>query len=257
MAATPTRILLVEDEPLYAQYLALSAQNLGYVPLGPVSSAEEALRLCRQGPPPDLALLDINLAGDLDGVDLARELLAVRPLPLIFSTARADTVTFARAKVLGPSAYLLKPFDEHTLAHAVALALHNFTSIQATQAQHPADEPALPLAANLGLHHALFLRDRGRLVKVLPADIHYVEAGDKYCTVVTATSKYAVRLPLRELAQELPAQQFVQTQRAYLVNADRIDQLDPADNTLTVGGTVLPLGRAYREALLRQLRLVG
>ncbi len=257
MAAAPIRILLVEDEPLYAQYLALSAQNLGYEPLGPVSSAEEALHLYSQGPRPDLALLDINLAGDLDGVDLARELLATQPLPLIFSTARADTVTFARAKVLGPSAYLLKPFDEHTLAHAVSLALHNFAGMQATQAPHPADDAPLRLGANLDLHHALFLRDRGRLVKVLPADIQYVEAGEKYCTVVTAAGKYAVRLSLRELAQELPAQQFVQTQRAYLVNTEHLEQLDPTANTLTVAGMVLPLGRSYREALLRQLRLVG
>jgi DNA-binding LytR/AlgR family response regulator len=257
MAAAPIRILLVEDEPLYAQYLALSAQNLGYAPLGPVSSAEEALRLCSQGPPPDLALLDINLAGDLDGVDLARELLAMQPLPLIFSTARADTVTFARAKVLGPSAYLLKPFDEHTLAHAVALALHNFAGIQATQPPAAADDAPLRLSADLSLRHALFLRDRGRLIKVLPADIQYVEAGEKYCTVVTAANKYAVRLSLRELAQELPAQQFVQIQRGYLINAEYLEQLDPTANTITVAGTVLPLGRAYREALLRQLRLVG
>ncbi|RZL07163.1 MAG: LytTR family transcriptional regulator, partial [Hymenobacter sp.] len=119
------------------------------------------------------------------------------------------------------------------------------------------DEAPLRLGADLNLRHALFLRDRGRLVKVLPTDIQYVEAGEKYCTVVTATAKYAVRLSLRDLAQELPAQQFVQTQRAYLVNAEHLEQLDPTANTLTVAGTVLPLGRAYREALLRQLRLVG
>ncbi|RZK31965.1 MAG: response regulator transcription factor [Hymenobacter sp.] len=252
---TPIRILIVEDEPLYAQYLALAACNLGYEPLGPVDSAEAALHYYQQVPRPDLALLDINLAGNLDGVDLARELLATQPLPIIFMTARADTVTFARAKVLGPSAYLLKPFDERTLAHAVALALHNFAGIQASQA--PPDDAPLALSTDLGLRHALFLRDRGRLVKVLPADIYYVEAGEKYCTVVTAAGKYAVRLSLRELAQELPVQQFVQTHRGYLVNADHIEQLDPAANTLTLAGTALPLGRAYREALLRQLRLLG
>ena len=257
MAAAPIRILLVEDEPLYAQYLALASCNLGYEPLGPVASAEAALQLYHQGPHPDLALLDINLAGDLDGVDLARELLAKQPLPIIFSTARADTVTFARAKVLGPAAYLLKPFDEATLAHAVSLALHNFASMQATQAPASADDSPLNLGTDLRLRHSLFLRDRGRLVKVRLPDIQYIEAGEKYCTVVTAAGKYAVRLSLRELALELPAHQFVQTQRGYLVNADHIEQLDPTANTITVAGTVLPLGRAYREALLSQLRLVG
>lgn len=255
MVAAPIRILLVEDEPFYAQYLALATRNLGYEPLGPVASAEAALRLYQQGPRPDLVLLDINLAGDLDGVDLARELLAMQQLPIIFSTARADTVTFARAKALGPSAYLLKPFDEPTLAHAVALALHNFTSLLPTQAL--ADNAPLRLGPGAPLRDHLFFRDRSRLTRVCLHDIYYVEAGEKYCTVVTAIGKYAVRLPLRELALEFPAHQFVQTQRGYLVNADHIDQLDPTTNTLTVAGTVLPLGRSYREALLSQLRLVG
>lgn len=248
------RVLLVEDDSWYAEYLTHLVRNLKYEPLGPVQSAEAALRLCQQGPWPDVVLLDINLAGDLDGVDLARELLALRPLPIIFSTSQADTVTFARARVLGPAAYLVKPFDEQTLGHALALALHNFAG---TSALAPPEDTPLALGQPAQLATQLFLRDRGRLVKVLLENICYVEAGEKYCTVVTTTGKYAVRLSLRELALELPAGQFVQTQRGYLINAAHLDQLDPTTNTLTVAGTLLPLGRSYREDLLKQLRLIG
>jgi len=260
MTTSPTsaiRVLLVEDEPLYARQLALLVRGLGYEPVGPVDSAEEALDLYRQLPRPDLALLDINLAGDLDGIDLARELLAVQPLPLVFVTSRMDELTFARAKALSPAAYLTKPFDQRTLEHAVALALHNFAGGLTAQPHPVPEEAPFNWGTDLVIRDCLFLRDRGRLTKVCIPDIYYVESGEKHSTIVTAHGKFAVRLALRDLAVELPATHFVQTQRGYLVNVDFIEHVDPVANTLTVSGDVVPLGRTYREALLRQLRLVG
>ncbi|GAB3861428.1 hypothetical protein GCM10028822_40880 [Hymenobacter terrigena] len=255
----PIRILLVEDEPLFARLLLTLVRGLGYVPVGPVASAEEALDLYRELPRPDLALLDINLSGDLDGVDLARELQARQPLPIIFVTSLADREHFARARALSPAAYLLKPFDQTALEHAIELALHNFAKgLAAVETTNPAaGEALLNWGHDLVVRECIFLRERGRLTKVCIDDIHYVEAGEKYCVLMTAHGKFAVRMSLRELALELPATRFAQSQRGYLVNADHIDYIEPATNTLSVAGTVLPLGRSYREALLSQFRLVG
>lgn len=253
--SAPIRVLLVEDEPLYARLLTTFVRGLGYEPVGPAADAEAALALFEREAV-DVALLDINLAGSLDGVELARALLGQRALPLIFVTSLADDVTFARAKAIGPAAYLTKPFDERTLEHALELALHNFAH------QRPAtpsveEEPVLEWAQDLRIRDCLFLRDRGRLTKVCLDDVLYVEAGDKYCAVVTATGKFAVRLALRDVARELSPTRFVQTHRSYVVNADAIEHLDPADSTVVVAGTALPLGRAYRDALLSRLRLIG
>lgn len=134
MSDSALRVLIVEDEPLYGRLLTAFVHSLGHVPVGPATSGEEALQLFDQEPRPQLALLDINLSGSLDGIDVAEALLARQRVPLIFNTSLADTATFNRAKQVGPSAYLVKPFDQVVLERAIALALHNFATGQTATA---------------------------------------------------------------------------------------------------------------------------
>ena len=267
-SATPIRLLIVENQPLAARLLTVLVRGLGYEPVGPATTADDAADLFRESLPPiDMALLDISLDGDRDGIELAHELRAVRPLPVIFLTSMADESTFLRAKMARPAAYLLKPYDAAALQHALELALLNYTAGHAAPLPAalagPADSNGLGDSAGLRWNHevllsdCLFLRDRSRLVKVCLSDIQYIESGDKYCALVTATGRYLSRQPLRELALELPAQQFVQIQRGYLVNVTYIESFDEGQTTVMVAGTALPLSRSYRDNLLNRLRLVG
>lgn len=260
----PIRLLLAENEPLAARLLAVLVRGLGYEPVGPAATAETALDLYRESlPPVAMALLDIGLDGDRDGIALAQELRAIRPLPIIFLTSMADEATFGRAKQARPAAYLLKPYDAAALQHALELALLNYAAghvapLPALLLDEPAeDDLQLRWNHDVLLGDCLFLRDRGRLVKVCLADIQYVEADNKYCTLVTATGRYLSRQPLRELTLELPPSQFVQIQRGYLVNVDFIESFDEGQTTVVVAGIQLPLSRSYRDALLHRLRLVG
>jgi DNA-binding LytR/AlgR family response regulator len=249
------RLLLVENQPLAARLLSVLARGLGYEPVGPVASADEAAALFRESIPPiDVALLDIGLDGDRDGIELAHELQSIRPVPVIFLTSYADEVTFDRAKQARPAAYLLKPYDAAALQHALELAVLNFAGghiaplpiALAGEAGSEDEEPQLPWSQDVLLSDCLFLRNRGRLEKVRLLDIHYVEATDKYCTLVTTTGRYLSRQPLRELALELPPNQFVQIQRRYLINVDFIESFDEGQTAVLVAG----------NALLQRLRIV-
>lgn len=66
-----------------------------------------------------------------------------------------------------------------------------------------------------------------------------------------------MRLSLRELEDQLPPGRFVRIQRGYLVQAQCIESVDLQDALVWVRGTGLPLGRAYREELLRLQLLLG
>ena len=268
-ATAPIRLLIAENQPLAARLLEVLVRGLGYEPVGPVATADEAADLFRESLAPiDVALLDIGLDGDRDGIELAHELQAVRPLPIIFLTSLADEATFGRAKLARPAAFLLKPYDASALQHALELALLNFAAGQAAPlppslaapteaADGASNDLVLRWDHEVLLRDCLFLREGGRLVKVCLADVHYIEASDKYSTLVTATGRFLARMPLRELALELPAHHFVQVQRGYLVNAAYIESCDEGYTSLTVAGTSLPLGRTYRDNLLRRLRVVG
>jgi DNA-binding LytR/AlgR family response regulator len=238
---------------VFGKLLTELLTDLEYQPLGPVATVAEATTLFRQEQP-DLLLLDVNLPGEVSGIELARRLLDERPTPVVFLTSATDEDTFARAKAVGPAAYLTKPFDERALERALELALLNFA-----QRPEEADESMLTWSGELLMATCLFVKERGRLLKVRFEDILWIEADDRYSVLVTAARRYPLRMALRELATELPVNRFVQTHRSYLVNAEKIEALDPTDSLIIVGPRAdeLPLGRVYREPLLKRLHQVG
>jgi DNA-binding LytR/AlgR family response regulator len=255
--STPLRILVVEDEPLFAEQLEMALEKLGYQPIGPAATAAEALALCQPSSWPDLALLDINIDGPTDGIALAAQLQASQPLPIIFLTARADDATFAQARPLGPAAYLIKPVTADALQRSIELAVANFVASHAPAAEEPDHQPVFP-SNNTGMlvPDVLFVKQDGLLVKVRLTEIQWIQAEAKQCRLQLQGREVLVRQPLRELALLLPSQQFVQIQRSYLVNVNHIDRLDPVRNLVQVGAHVLPLSLTYRDELLRRLQLV-
>jgi PAS domain S-box-containing protein len=117
---TPTTVLVVEDEALVASHLEACLKGFGYG-VRCASSGEEALELaCRAAP--HLALMDIRLAGDLDGIQTAVELRRLG-IPSIFLTAYADEEILERAKKAEPLGYLVKPFRERELRATLEMAL--------------------------------------------------------------------------------------------------------------------------------------
>lgn len=115
-------VLIVEDEAVIAIDLQETLIGLGYTVYGPFATGEEALvAVAEMGP--DLVMLDIRLAGQLDGIAVAEQLRARTAIPIVFLTAHADAETVARAGGTEPYAYLLKPFDEHELAITLQLVL--------------------------------------------------------------------------------------------------------------------------------------
>ncbi|WP_420457749.1 response regulator [Neolewinella sp.] len=69
-----TRILIVEDAPIIAADLQDRLEQLGYTVVGSLATGEAALQWARQSPP-DLILMDVQLAGPLDGVETAMRAL--------------------------------------------------------------------------------------------------------------------------------------------------------------------------------------
>ncbi|HWH79923.1 MAG TPA: ATP-binding protein [Candidatus Binatus sp.] len=115
-------VLIVEDERIVAMELEAQMKSLGYRVLGPAPSMTDALRCC-ETTVPDLALMDIRIQGDRDGVECADALLHRFDVPVIYLTAIADANTIERAKYTQPAGYLIKPVRSDELKAAVEIAL--------------------------------------------------------------------------------------------------------------------------------------
>jgi len=117
------RILVVEDEAIEALDLQHWLEAVGY-PMPEIALfGEEALAKAAASPP-DVVLMDIMLAGDLDGIVTAERLRASLDVPVIYLTAYADEDTLRRATATEPDGYIVKPFREREMHIAIEMALH-------------------------------------------------------------------------------------------------------------------------------------
>lgn len=123
-------ILIVEDEAIVAADLADKLERAGYDIVGTVSRGEHALRMVRQNRP-DLILMDIRLAGPLDGIDVAKSLKMSTDVPVVFLTAHSDDETIRRAGLTDPFGYILKPFEERDLTTQIEIALYRYQAERA------------------------------------------------------------------------------------------------------------------------------
>ncbi len=109
------KILVVEDEGILAMALCRNLEHAGHVVCRPAASAEQAVRSAAQEQP-DLILMDIRLAGPLNGIEAAQQIRSFSSAPIIFMTGYSDANTRDQAMVFGPAAYLVKPIYMHHLA---------------------------------------------------------------------------------------------------------------------------------------------
>lgn len=117
------KILVVEDEIIVAVNLGQKLKKLGYELVGITSSGEEAIQKAEENHP-DLVLMDINIEGNLDGIETAEVLRNRFHTPVIYLTAYADENTLDRAKKTQPLGYIVKPFESDQLRSSIEVALY-------------------------------------------------------------------------------------------------------------------------------------
>ena len=120
-----TSVLIVEDEAVVAADLAGKLRRLGYTIAATAHTGEEAIALAREHRP-SLVLMDISLAGPMDGIAAAEVIQRECDVPVIFMTAHADEATVTRARNTAAVGYIMKPFQPHELHIQAELALHQY-----------------------------------------------------------------------------------------------------------------------------------
>ena len=117
------KILIVEDEKIIALDLQRRLERFGYSVVGMASDGDEAITAAREREP-DIILMDIMLAGPMDGIEASKRIRAELDIPVIFLTAYTDEKTLERAKEVEPFGYILKPFKERELYTTIDIALY-------------------------------------------------------------------------------------------------------------------------------------
>jgi DNA-binding LytR/AlgR family response regulator len=204
----PTRfnILIVEDNVIIADDLQQIIEGFGYQVLGNVISYEKAVDFLSNNRI-DLVLLDINLATEKTGIDLADYINLNFRIPFIFLTSNLDDETLGAAAKTLPSAYLVKPFDNKTIYTSIEVALTSFVNKKLD---------------DVNLKDFLFLKKNNLYHKVELKDIYFIKSDNIYLEVyIKNNQKFLIRSTLKEFLKNLPSH-FFKCNKSYIINTNEI-----------------------------------
>jgi DNA-binding NarL/FixJ family response regulator len=117
----PLRVLIVEDHALIALDLQLTLAEHGAEIVGIAASGEDGVALARRLRP-DLVLMDVRLAGAIDGIDAATAVADIPGTRLVFVTGNNDEPTLARIRRIGSFPVVAKPVLTSELLRAIRSA---------------------------------------------------------------------------------------------------------------------------------------
>ncbi len=242
----PVKILIVEDEMIIGANISLQLSDLGYEVTGIVPRGEEALIHMEQNKP-DIVLLDIQLKGELDGIETAKLMQLTNHIPIIYLTANTDENHFNRAKETNPYAFISKPFKKLDLQHAIELTVGRIMNENSVN-QIQEDDCSSPYI----LSDSIFVKRNDKMVKILIKDIYYFEADRNYCKIYSKTRECLLVMTLKDIGEKLPKEQFLRIHRSYIVNLSHVDEV--AGSHVVVLKKAIPLSKALRGKLLDRLQ---
>jgi DNA-binding LytR/AlgR family response regulator len=258
--STSYSYIIAEDEPLLAR--ALAQQLAEHWPSARcaaiATNGAEALQLAEEFSP-DVAFLDVRMP-KLDGLEAARQLCLKEHPPLIVFVTAYDAYALDAFETAAID-YLLKPVDVARLTKCIERLS---AQLSRGTTDGSVGEMAARIAELLGngagrKEKLRFVRaGAGTTVKLIPVDeILWFEAEDKYITVATCEGDSIIRMPLRELLEQLDAEIFWQVHRGTVVNSQHIahakrDELGHLSLTLKGRKDEVPVSRQFAH-LFKQM----
>lgn len=229
-------VLIVEDEPLIADDLSFHLEDIGVHKVIIALKYEKAITLLAEHDF-DLVLLDVNLSGERDGIDVANFINRNNPTPFIFITSYYDEETLGRAKKTGPIAYVLKPFNKQDIHVNVEMAFHKI------EHEQKSEQP-----------EKFFIKDKDGLISISPEEIDYVEAFDNYAKVFSGEQSFIISHTLKSIEDKLAARGFDRVHKSYLVNFSRISMI--SEGYVFFNELKVPIGRAYKPSFMSKISLL-
>lgn len=228
--------MITDDEPIARDILESYIRRIPELKLvKSCRNATEAFEGLYQYPV-DVIFLDIQMPV-ITGTEFLRSLR--KPPLVVFTTAYPKYA--AEGLELNSVDYLLKPITFERFGQAVE-------KIKERMAQKPEEEREKPVKPNY-----IFIKQDFRLVKLSFADIRFIQAERDFSLVFLDSKKLLASMHLKLFEQMLPVMQFARVHRSYIVNLDKIQAVQ--GNMVEIGGTRIPIGANYKEALFSRLGL--
>jgi DNA-binding LytR/AlgR family response regulator len=232
MELNNVEILLVDDEAIHTEILKKKLQNLGYINVSVVNSFLKAVDYLNEVNP-DLIILDYYLDKNHTGVDLVKESLLNKDIPIIFISSFYGNDLFKEVIGCAPIDFVPKNVSEFDLDKTIRLSL-----IKRKEAN-----------INKKLKDFIFVKYKREIRKLAVIDIEYMVVDGKYLVLHADQKKYLIRSTLNDFLKKLP-ENFIKVHQAYIINLRFLESIQLDEGILKIGTVDIPFSRNYKKDLL-------
>lgn len=243
-------ILIVEDEVIVGEDLNQRLLDFGYETAGIAVSGRQAITLAGKAKP-DLVLMDIQLKGNLDGIEAATEIWGKFRIPVVFLSSHSEGKQLELAKSAEPFGYLVKPIRDEVLKSTIEMAL-NRSRINGVGGEAQVEANLSP--SNGRRKDFFFIKQGAVFQKVMYREILWIQAIKDYIKIKTEDSVYYHRATIKSIALRLADHDFIRVHKSYIIPLERIDSIE--ENTISLANKLIPIGRAYRVDLMKRLDFI-
>ena len=215
------KILIVEDEILIAEDLKDILKSFGCKQIAMAHDKKSALTLLETFKP-DIALLDIRMEKEVDGLEIGEYINAKCQIPFIYITAHSDVEMIKKIVKTKPLGYITKPFKKSDLFASLSLF-----------AQEQSD--------SLTNTNQLKVKDGYNTIIIHKNEINYIESDGNYVTIFYGMKKITLRQSMETLIHELNSDAFFKIHRCYVININKVSKFSKKE--VHINNVSLPLSR--------------
>ena len=221
--------VITDDEPMARKGLQSYVERVDFLSLTGVCEDAIQLNTLLKTQQPDLLLLDIEMPY-LSGLDL---LATLNQPPKVIVTSAYEQYAL-KGYELDVVDYLLKPISFERFLKGVN-KVHDLLARENTP-----DADA-----------SFFVKSEKQMRKIYLRDILFVEALENYVSIYTTSGRVLTHSTLKRIGESLPDDQFLQTHKSYIINADRVDLVE--GNRLRIESYQIPIARNLRDIVFKRI----
>jgi len=236
------RIYIIEDSIAHLELLKMKVEMLDYEVVGYSQTTNNALQDIQEKKP-DVALVDINLTRDRDGITLAHEIQEFTNTKVIFITSQSQSEVISDAITAKPSGYLIKPVDPEELKANIELAAY--------KKQEKQEVPPDP-------KEYITVRTGEKLQLVYFKDVTYAHVDVKnYVTLIDKENKqFAVRDSLKNVVDNILPPGFIRTHKSFAINMDYVAFIDEKEQSVFLKTSdSIPIGKSFRKHVYEKMNI--
>ncbi len=237
METSDLKILIVEDDLSFSIELEMMVEEIGYSVAANLDNSGEVLEFIMTTPP-DLILMDIDIKGNLNGVQIGQKIKHL-DIPIIYITSFDDQENFDASKKSNSAGYLVKPSNKFTLQSTIESAVEKIKLKREISGEKDF------------FNNSIFIKKNNLYHKVYVRDIQYIEADGNLSMIYLAKGKFLSNLGFGEFELLLPHNLFIKIHRSYIANLKYFSSMNTGEGTMTMeNGKEIPISRTHKQKII-------